>query len=210
MVYCSFFSSRRRHTRWPRDWSSDVCSSDLCRLWHDQGLEVSVAVNLSARNLMDDTMARRVETLLEKFQLPPWALELEITESSIMSDPARAMKVLEWLHELGVSMSIDDFGTGYSSLEYLKRLRVQTLKIDFSFVRHMLESEQDEIIVNSIIHLAHNLGLSVVAEGVESEALLQRLGEMGCDRAQGYHISKPLPPEQLQKWIDSAVWMKPS
>lgn len=181
-----------------------------CRLWHDQGLEVSVAVNLSARNLMDDTMARRVETLLEKFQLPPWALELEITESSIMSDPARAMKVLEWLHELGVSMSIDDFGTGYSSLEYLKRLRVQTLKIDFSFVRHMLESEQDEIIVNSIIHLAHNLGLSVVAEGVESEALLQRLGEMGCDRAQGYHISKPLPPEQLQEWIDSAVWMKPS
>src|SRR5690625_6168448 len=91
---------------------------------------------------MDDTMARRVETLLEKFQLPPWALELEITESSIMSDPARAMKVLEWLHELGVSMSIDDFGTGYSSLEYLKRLRVQTMKIDFSFVRHMIESEQ--------------------------------------------------------------------
>lgn len=181
-----------------------------CRQWHDQGLEVSVAVNLSARNLMDDTMPRRVEKLLEQFQLPAWALELEITESSIMSDPARAMKVLEWLHALGVSMSIDDFGTGYSSLEYLKRLRVQTLKIDYSFVRHMLQNQQDEIIVNSIIHLAHNLGLSVVAEGVESEELLLRLGEMGCDRAQGYHISKPLPPEQLQDWIDSAVWMRPS
>src|SRR5690625_7147512 len=106
-------------------------------------------------------------------------------------------------------MSIDDFGTGYSSLEYLKRLRVQTLKIDFSFVRHMLESEQDEIIVNSIIHLAHNLGLSVVAEGMEREAVLQRRGEMGGDCAQGYQISEPLPPEQLQERSDSGVGMKP-
>src|SRR5690625_7033772 len=119
-----------------------------CRLWHDQGLEVSVAVNLSARNLMDDTMARRVETLLEKFQLPPWALELEITESSIMSDPSRAMKVLEWLHELGVSMSMDAFGTGYPSVVDLKRLRLQPLQLQFSYVLYMLKSDEDEVIVN--------------------------------------------------------------
>ncbi|MDQ2075347.1 GGDEF domain-containing phosphodiesterase [Marinimicrobium sp. ABcell2] len=179
-----------------------------CRQWHDQGLSVSVAVNLSARNLMDETMPRQVEKLLEQYQLPASALELEITESSIMNDPARAMKVLEWLHELGVSLSIDDFGTGYSSLAYLKRLPVQTLKIDYSFVRHMLDDEQDEIIVNSTIQLAHNLGLSVVAEGVECEELLERLSAMGCDRAQGYHIARPLAPDQLQQWIDSAPWMQ--
>jgi diguanylate cyclase (GGDEF)-like protein/PAS domain S-box-containing protein len=179
-----------------------------CRQWHDQGLNVSVAVNLSARNLMDDSMPRQVEKLLQRYQLPAAALELEITESSIMSDPARAMKVLDWLHELGVVTSIDDFGTGYSSLEYLKSLRVQTLKIDYSFIRHMLEDGQDEIIVKSTIQLAHNLGLSVVAEGVESEALLQRLSEMGCDWAQGYHIARPLAPEQLQEWIDNSAWMR--
>ncbi|WP_084645689.1 bifunctional diguanylate cyclase/phosphodiesterase [Marinimicrobium agarilyticum] len=179
-----------------------------CCSWHEAGVPLSVAVNLSARNLMDDTLPRQVETLLSRYRLPHWALELEITESSIMTDPRRAMTTLERLHELGVSLSIDDFGTGYSSLAYLKRLPVQTLKIDFSFVRQMLDDEQDEIIVNSTIHLAHNLGLNVVAEGVESEALLLRLQEMGCDLAQGFHIGRPMPAAELAKWLVTTSWVE--
>lgn len=177
-----------------------------CRNWHDRGELLSVAVNLSARNLLDETMPRQVEELLEQYQLPHWALELEITESSIMSDPVRAMTVLERLHDLGVQLAIDDFGTGYSSLAYLKRLPVQTLKIDYSFVRQMLEDEQDEIIVNSTIHLAHNLGLKVVAEGVESEPLFEKLQAMGCDKAQGYYISRPMPEARLADWLRQSPW----
>src|SRR5690606_16644532 len=144
-----------------------------CRTWHDQGVNVSIAVNLSARNLLDDNIPKQILRMLHEHQLPPAALELEITESAIMTDPTRAMRVLDQLHQLGVQLSIDDFGTGYSSLAYLKRLPVKTLKIDNSFVRNMLEDKQDELIVNSTIHLAHNLGLIVVAEGVENEELLQ-------------------------------------
>lgn len=179
-----------------------------CRIWHDRGQLLSVAVNLSARNLLDETMPRQVEELLKQYQLPSWALELEITESSIMSDPARAMTVLERLHSLGVQLAIDDFGTGYSSLAYLKRLPVQTLKIDYSFVRQMLEDEQDEIIVNSTIHLAHNLGLQVVAEGVESGPLLEKLQAMGCDKAQGYYIGRPMPERQMTDWLEQSRWSR--
>lgn len=190
-------------TLWVLEHSIRACCS-----WHEAGVPLSVAVNLSARNLMDDTLPRQVETLLSRYQLPHWALELEITESSIMTDPRRAMTNLERLHELGVSLSIDDFGTGYSSLAYLKRLPVRTLKIDFSFVRQMLDDEQDEIIVNSTIHLAHNLGLNVVAEGVESEALLLRLTEMGCDLAQGFHIGRPMPESELSEWLMASSWVE--
>ena len=179
-----------------------------CCDWHEAGYPLSVAVNLSARSLLDDTLPRKVEILLREYGLPHWALELEITESSIMTDPRRAMTNLERLHSLGVCLSIDDFGTGYSSLAYLKRLPVQTLKIDFSFVRQMLDDEQDEIIVNSTIHLAHNLGLNVVAEGVESEALLQRLKQMGCDLAQGYHIARPIPADALNRWLAESPWVE--
>lgn len=179
-----------------------------CCDWHDAGFPLSVAVNLSARNLMDDTLPRQVELLLKEYGLPHWALELEITESSIMTDPRRAMTNLERLHALGICLSIDDFGTGYSSLAYLKRLPVQTLKIDFSFVRQMLDDEQDEIIVKSTIHLAHNLGLNVVAEGVESEALLRRLQDLECDLAQGFHIGRPMPETALQSWLTDSRWVE--
>lgn len=179
-----------------------------CRAWHDKGIEVSVAVNLSARNLLDDNIPKQILRMLQEHQLPPAALELEITESAIMTDPARAMRVLDQLHELGVQLSIDDFGTGYSSLAYLKRLPVKTLKIDFSFVRNMLEDKQDELIVNSTIHLAHNLGLAVVAEGVENEELLQRLSELGCDEAQGYHIGRPMPVGNIEQWLAASAWAK--
>ena len=169
---------------------------------------LSVAVNLSARNLMDDNIPKLVARLLNKYQLPALRLELEITESSIMTDPTRALRNLEALHELGVHLSIDDFGTGYSSLAYLKRLPVQTLKIDNSFVRNMLEDLQDEVIVNSTINLAHNLGLTVVAEGVENEALLARLNEMGCDEAQGYFIGRPMTALNTDQWIVESGWVR--
>ncbi len=179
-----------------------------CKCWHDKGFDLSVAVNLSAQNLLDDTIAMTVARILKKHQLPPSALELEITESAIMTDPKRAMRNLECLHSLGVTLSIDDFGTGYSSLGYLKKMPVQTLKIDNSFVRQMLEVEQDEIIVNSTIHLAHNLGLRVVAEGVEDQALMNRLVELGCDEAQGYFIGRPMPALQAEKWLREFSWQQ--
>lgn len=181
---------------------------EQCRRWQDQGLALSVAVNLSARNLMDDNIPRLVDRLLKKYQLLPARLELEITESSIMTDPTRALRNLEALHILGVHLAIDDFGTGYSSLAYLKRLPVQTLKIDNSFVRNMLEDLQDELIVNSTIHLAHNMGLTVVAEGVENEALLERLREMGCDEAQGYFIGRPMAVINADEWMVESGWIK--
>ena len=181
---------------------------EQCRRWQDQGMALSVAVNLSARNLMDDNIAKLVERLLNKYQLPASRLELEITESAIMTDPTRALRNLEALHELGVHLAIDDFGTGYSSLAYLKRLPVQTLKIDNSFVCNMLEDLQDELIVSSTIHLAHNLGLSVVAEGVEDGALLNRLSEMGCDEVQGYFIGRPMTVMNADEWILTSGWIK--
>jgi len=183
-------------------------SIEQCRRWQDQGMSLSIAVNLSARNLMDDNITKLVERLLTKYQLPASRLELEITESSIMTDPNRALRNLDALHELGVHLAIDDFGTGYSSLAYLKRLPVQTLKIDNSFVCNMLEDLQDELIVNSTIHLAHNLGLTVVAEGVENEALLVRLSEMGCDEAQGYFIGRPMAVINADEWIVESGWIK--
>lgn len=183
-------------------------SIEQCRRWQDQGLSLSVAVNLSARNLMDDNIPKLVERLLNNYQLPASRLELEITESSIMSDPNRALRILEQLHELGVHLSIDDFGTGYSSLAYLKRLPVQTLKIDNSFVRTMLDDLQDELIVNSTIHLAHNLGLTVVAEGVETEEVLKRLQTMGCDEAQGYFIGRPMALNNADQWLVESGWIK--
>lgn len=177
-----------------------------CCAWHNQGLVVTVAVNLSARNLLDENMPKLVRTLLQKYDLPASALELEITESSIMSDPGRALRVLQQLHELGAQLSIDDFGTGYSSLAYLKKLPVQTLKIDYSFIRNMLEDKQDELIVESTIHLAHSLSLKVVAEGVENAALIDRLSHMGCDEAQGYHIGRPMALAQLEEWLKVTDW----
>ncbi len=177
-----------------------------CCLWHSQGLKVSVAVNLSARNLLDENMPKLVRTLLQKYNLPASALELEITESSIMSDPSRALRVLQQLHELGTQLSIDDFGTGYSSLAYLKKLPVQALKIDNSFIRNMLDDKQDELIVESTIHLAHSLSLKVIAEGVENAALIDRLTRMGCDEAQGYHIGRPMHLAQIGEWMAESSW----
>jgi diguanylate cyclase (GGDEF)-like protein len=168
-----------------------------CRAWEDDGLVLSVAVNLSPRNLSDQQLPADLALLLKKWRLAPSRVELEITETAILSDPFRAKTVLDRLGAMGVRLSIDDFGTGYSSLDYLKRLPVNEIKIDRSFVTRMLESEDDRIIVGSTIELARNLGLDVVAEGVEDEETWARLKALRCDTAQGYLLSRPLPAAEL-------------
>jgi diguanylate cyclase (GGDEF)-like protein len=172
-----------------------------CRTWSLQGLELCVAVNLSTRNLLDLHLPEAVAELLARWEVPARLLELEITESTILADPVRAMQILSRLDEMGVRLSIDDFGTGYSSLAYLKRLPVDELKIDKSFILGMDESENDEVIVRSTIDLGRNLGLRVVAEGVESPQAWSRLAQLGCNVAQGYFLSRPVPAEDLTEWL---------
>jgi EAL domain-containing protein (putative c-di-GMP-specific phosphodiesterase class I) len=172
-------------------WMFEACAVQwpaLARL----GLE-RVSVNLSARDLMDAELPARLDRILVAHGVPARAFCLEITESAIMDDPQRALSTLNALSAAGFKLSIDDFGTGYSSLAYLKQLPVDELKIDKSFVMGMERGEDDAKIVRSTIDLAHNLGLSVVAEGVENGAILARLAALDCDEAQGYHISRPVP-----------------
>jgi diguanylate cyclase (GGDEF)-like protein/PAS domain S-box-containing protein len=173
------------------------------REWREAGFQVPVAVNLSMRNLHDRHLADHIGQALERYNLPPDALELELTESTLMADPSRAMAVLVQLSEMGLRMAVDDFGTGYSSLSYLKNLPVHELKVDRSFVRDMTGEPRDRAIVQSTIDMAHHLGLRVVAEGVEDEAAWQLLGRLGCDIAQGYFLSRPVPAAQLREWLSA-------
>jgi diguanylate cyclase (GGDEF)-like protein len=163
--------------------------------WVALGIDVPVAANLSMVDLLDLSLPDEVESLLERESLDPALLELELTESAIMVDPARVRTVVLRLHELGVRIAIDDFGTGYSSLTYLKRLPVDVLKIDRSFVAGMLDDKSDRAIVRSTIDLAHNLGLDVVAEGVETRALWEALQTLGCDVVQGWYLGMPAPAD---------------
>jgi EAL domain-containing protein (putative c-di-GMP-specific phosphodiesterase class I) len=167
------------------------------RRWQDEGARLSVAVNLSVRNLLDPNLPQEVAKLLGQCGVEPERLELEITESSIMSDPQRAREILIRLAAMGIRLAIDDFGTGHSSLSYLKQLPVHTLKIDKSFIINMTADENDLVIVQSTIDLAHNLGLEVVAEGVESEEVWNKLKLLGCDLAQGYWRGAPVPAEDI-------------
>jgi diguanylate cyclase (GGDEF)-like protein len=167
----------------------------------DQAL--ATAVNLSVRVLTDLELPRQVAGLLGHWGVPPELLTLEVTETSIMVDPTRTMTVLGLLRDLGVVLSIDDFGTGYSSLAYLKRLEANELKIDKSFVFAMTTNSNDAVIVRSTIELGHNLGLKLVAEGVEDAETWSMLKALGCDVIQGYHLSRPIPPELLDAWITS-------
>jgi diguanylate cyclase (GGDEF)-like protein len=175
-----------------------------CRTWQLEGLDLCVGVNLSARNLLDVHLPDTVGELLTRWEVPPSLLELEITESTILADPIRAMHVLSRLSGMGVRLAIDDFGTGYSSLAYLKRLPVDELKIDKSFVQGMEEDENDAVIVRSTIDLGRNLGLRVVAEGVETAEAWRRLAALGCDIAQGYYLSRPVPAGELAAWLRAA------
>jgi len=178
----------------------------FCKLCVDKGYLLDVAVNLSAHNLRDPNLPEQVGEILSRHNLDKRFLTLEITESAIMHEPERSLDILNALDRMGVDLSIDDFGTGYSSLSYLKRLPVKQLKIDRSFVGDLIEDRDDAMIVRSTIDLAHNLGLSTVAEGVETEQILERLLEMGCDLAQGYLISRPLSADDLLSYLTSGEW----
>lgn len=182
-------------------------SAILCRDLAQQGAHPKISVNLSARDLLDHELPVKFLEVLKRHQVPMSSFCLEITESSIMDDPIRALQTLEGLHAMGVELSIDDFGTGYSSLAYLKRLPVDELKIDKSFVLNMERDADDAKIVRSTIDLGHNMGLRVVAEGIESKAVWDILAKMGCDQAQGYFISKPMPSDQFLGWM--RTWTPP-
>ncbi len=171
-----------------------------CREWRAVGLDAHVAINISTRDLIAPSFPTMVEALLEKYAYPADQLTLEITETAILGDPQMALQNMERLHALGCKLSIDDFGTGYSSLAYLKRLPVHELKIDKSFVMNMTTESSDAVIVRSTIDLGHNMGLKVVAEGVETLDVLHQLREMGCDVAQGYLISRPMNAVALVRW----------
>ena len=171
-------------------------------IWRQSGLVLPVAVNLSARNLQDAELLGKMEQLLTAWTAEAGWLELEITESAVMEDPEGALEILRRLNNLGFTLFIDDFGTGYSSLSYLKKLPMNAVKIDKSFVIDMLASTDSATIVRATVVLAHDLGLKVVAEGVENQTTWDRLAALGCDVAQGYHISKPLPAEQFKAWLD--------
>jgi diguanylate cyclase (GGDEF)-like protein/PAS domain S-box-containing protein len=174
-----------------------------CRAWKQGGTPLGVAINISIRNLLDAHFPELVRTLLEKWRVEPSMLELEITESTVLSDPVRTKRVLDRLSAMGVALSIDDFGTGYSSLSYLSQLPVNEIKIDRSFVMNMAQCENDAVIVRSTIDLARNLGLHVVAEGVETEEAWNELTNLGCTLAQGYYLSRPVPAAQLTEWLRS-------
>ena len=177
--------------------------------WLREGREIAVAVNLSARNLIDTRCPEQIKALLHEFNVPNHLLEIEITESALITDPERALQVVQSFHELGLHLAIDDFGTGYSSMSYLKRLPIQTLKVDRSFVKDMLTDEADAVIVRSTIGLAHSFGLNVVAEGVEDENTLQALRNLQCEQAQGYHISRPLPAAEFDRWFQARTQAPP-
>ena len=172
-----------------------------CARWRAQGLDLEIAVNISARNLQDRELPNQVESLLERFAVPRCRLTLEITESALITDPANAKKVMKQLHDRGVRLSVDDFGTGYSSLVLLRELTVDELKIDKSFIMAMHTDDSNATIVRSTIDLGHNLGLRVTAEGVENESALAHLLDLGCDLGQGYHFAAPLAPDQVADWI---------
>jgi len=167
----------------------------------EDGLKLSVSVNLATRNLIDSAFPDDIAAALERWKIPADRLELEITESTVLEDPVRTSVVLERLNTMGVRLSIDDFGTGYSSLRYLRELPVSEIKIDRSFVMRMTEDAGDEAVVHSTIDLGRNLGLKVVAEGVESEEVWEQLTEFGCDIAQGFFLSRPVPGDDLATWL---------
>ncbi len=181
-----------------------------CARWRADGRDMSIAVNLSVRNLLDRDLPREISRLLDAHHVPAGALHLEITESMIMTDPERAAGTVGRLSELGVRMSVDDFGTGYSSLANLRRLPIDDLKIDRSFVSPMLADESDLIIVRSTINLGHDLGLRIIAEGVEDAETLERLAVLGCDLAQGYHLSRPLDASSFGRWLADTPRTAPS
>ena len=176
---------------------------EQCQRWRAQGYDLAVAVNISALDLAQKDFDKEVAFLLQNAELPTSALIVEVTESAAVENPESAIAQLSHLKDQGIKLSIDDYGTGYSSLAQLKQLPVHELKIDKSFVQDLAQDEEDRTIVRSTIELAHNIGLSVVAEGVEDEAALQQLIAWGCNYMQGYFIAKPLDEAAIGKWLQT-------
>ena len=176
-----------------------------CAAWRAEGLPMHVSINISARDVMDAQLPDRVVALLENHGCAARWISFEITESAILDDPGHAVANLNRLHALGCQIAIDDYGTGYSSLAYLRRLPLHELKIDKSFVMGMSGDANDDVIVRSTIELAHNMHLMVVAEGVEDEPTLERLRALGCDMAQGFHLSRPVAADQAAAWARDSV-----
>ncbi len=174
-----------------------------CAEWQKSYGSLTMSINLSARNLHDETLGKQISRLIRHWQVIPEKICLEITETAMMADPEHAMRLLNELDQLGVKISIDDFGTGYSSLGYLKKLPVDEIKIDKSFVMNMKDDENDASIIRATVGLAHDLGLSVVAEGVENQESQDLLHTLNCEYAQGYHICKPAPAEEISKLLNN-------
>lgn len=194
---------------WPLTvWVIDRALSQIGE-WTDDGVPLSVAVNVSPRSLRDETLPEQVSRMLERRGVVPQRLEIEITETSVLGDPARAAAVLRRLHEGGVRISLDDFGQGATSLAYLGRLPLDEIKVDRAFVDAMTSSQEDRAIVRSVIELGHQLGLSVVGEGVETSGHLELLQQYGCDVAQGYLFSRPIEADELVAWIRNRQLVTP-
>ncbi len=186
-------------------WVFDVAFKQ-CAQWHKMGAKITMSINLSPRNFLDPKLPNEISNALKKCKLDPRWVRLEITENMTISQPEKALEIITKLQNLGLDISIDDFGTGYSSLSYLKKLPVSEIKIDKSFVIDMDKDHDNKVIVNSTINLAHDLGLDVVAEGVENGNILKMLKELGCNRAQGYHMCKPKNAEEISRWIFESEW----
>jgi len=174
--------------------------------WRQQGLELTMAVNLAVQDLLDAQLVDTITKDLRGHEVEPSWLMLEITEGSLMADPVRAQRTLQQLHTMGIRLSIDDFGTGHSSLAYLKDLPVDEIKIDRSFVLNMPSDETQAMIVRAIINLAHNLGLTTTAEGVETQAVWNQLHDLDCNVAQGYFMSRPLTETDFMQWLKESEW----
>ena len=172
-----------------------------CGMWQSRGLHLRIAVNVSPRNLLDDDLPATVLDAAAAAGISASQLEIEITETAVMADPQRVKTIVERLHSMGVSVAIDDFGAGYTSLSYLKTLAAKSLKIDRGFITHLLNHPADEAVVRNVIHLAHDLGMSTVAEGVETPAVWAKLSELGCDEIQGYVLTPPLPADEIIQWL---------
>lgn len=177
-----------------------------CAKWQAHGFTIDVAVNVPVSVLLDSAFPEKLESMLQQHHLATKRMVVEITESSLMEDQEYALQLLSHLSEIGIRISIDDFGTGYSSLAYLRRLPVSEIKIDQSFVLGMLENDNDAVIVRATIGLAHNLGMTVIAEGVAEEAILKKLSVWGCDLAQGYHISPPVDGTAIGHLLGNSEW----
>jgi EAL domain-containing protein (putative c-di-GMP-specific phosphodiesterase class I) len=188
-------------TRWVLNQAIFQCAEFL-----SAGKPLRMSINMSARNMQEEDIADYIDKLIQRHEIPVEMVILEITESAMMTEPEKTLGVLNVLKERGISFSIDDFGTGHSSLAYIKKLPIGEIKIDRSFVMDMLQDREDLMIVHATIELGHNLGLEVVAEGVETQQEWDQLRDLGCDVGQGYFFGRPLSRDNFYEWLSAGGW----